>query len=315
MRTARLFPTIPLALALVLPAAGADAQSLRDRWRERIAQKVEERARSMEEPPAPGATEMAYGADPLQKLDFWPGAGPHAPLVVFVHGGAWKAGDKGTATGAAKVEHWRAAGYAVASLNYRLVPSVPVEHSAQDVADALGWLRARAATLGVDPNRIVLVGHSAGAHLAALVGTDSRHYLDDAHVPLSAIRGIVLLDGAAYDVPAQMREQTRMMDKVYDEVFGGFEPRQQDLSPTLHAADSPNVGAFLILHVQRPDGIRQAQGLAAALTRAGAAVTLRGFPGEGLQGHMEINRKMGDPAYPATAVADDWIAARFAPSR
>ena len=307
MRIARFSLMIPLVLIPVL--ASAQGQGLRDRWRERIAQRMEQR---MEEPPAPGATEYSYGKEPLQTLDFWPGAGPTAPLVVFVHGGAWKAGDKRSATGALKVEHWRAAGYAVASLDYRLVPAVPVEHSAQDVADAVGWLRAQAATLHVDPNRIVLVGHSAGAHLVALVSTDTRHYLDDARVPLSAVRGAVLLDGAAYDVAAQMKDGGRPMQATYDQVFGGFEPRQEDLSPTLHAATSPNVAAFLILHVQRPDGIRQSEGLAAALRKAGADVEIRGFPGEGLKGHMEINRQLGDPAYPATPVVDAWLAARFA---
>lgn len=320
MRIARssLHPLLLPALALaVLPAvppasralAQDQAQSLRERWRERIARRMEER---MEEPPAPGSTEYSYGKAPLQTLDYWPGATPAAPLILFVHGGGWERGDKRSATGATKVEHWRAAGYAVASVDYRLVPDVPVEQAVQDVADALGWLRSQAPTLHFDPNRIILVGHSAGAHIVALIGTDTRHYLDDAHVPPGALRGIVALDGAAYDVPAQLAEGNRLMQRVYDEVFGGFEPRQRDLSPTLHATDSPNAAPFLILHVQRPDGIRQAEGLAAALRKAGTPVTIQGFPGEGLSGHMEINRSLGDPAYPATAVVDRWMAARLA---
>ena len=74
--------------------------------------------------------------------------------------------------GSAKLEHWRALGYAVASVNYRLVPDARVEDQAADIAAALALLKQRAAQLGFDGTRIALVGHSAGAHLVALVGTD-----------------------------------------------------------------------------------------------------------------------------------------------
>ena len=65
--------------------------------------------------------------------------------------------------------------------------------------------------------------------------------------------------------------------------------------------------AFLLLHVQRPDGVAQANSLADALKRAGAKVEVGSFPGEGLRGHMEINRKLGEPDYPATPVMDAWL--------
>ncbi|MEY4721578.1 MAG: hypothetical protein RIQ46_1303 [Pseudomonadota bacterium] len=63
--------------------------------------------------------------------------------------------------------------------------------------------------------------------------------------------------------------------------------------------------------MQRPDGVRQAQALGAALIRAGASVEYGSFPGEGLRGHAEINRRLGDPAYPATATVDAWLARVF----
>ena len=90
-------------------------------------------------------------------------------------------------------------GWAFASANYRLVPQATVEQQAADVASAIAWLRANAAKEGLDPDRIVLMGHSAGAHLVALVGTDP-HYLKAAGVPMGAVKGVVLLDGAGYDV-------------------------------------------------------------------------------------------------------------------
>lgn len=119
---------------------------------------------------------LAYGTDEEQQLDFWPGATADAPLVLFVHGGGWKRGDKGMMRGSDKLEHWQAAGYAVASINYRLVPDHTVEQQGADVASAVAFLRDRAGTLGFDRSRIALIGHSAGAHLVALVGTDPQYF-------------------------------------------------------------------------------------------------------------------------------------------
>jgi acetyl esterase/lipase len=263
-------------------------------------------AAALAEPPAPGAKSYAYGADPLQKLDLWrpAGHGP-APLIIFVHGGGWKRGDKDNATGAAKVNHLLGRGYAVASIDYRLVPAATVEQQAADVALASSWLRAHAAAEGVDPDRIVLMGHSAGAHLVALVGTDPS-YLAAVGLDYRALRGVVPIDGAAYDVPKQITDAGGFMRGTYDQAFGADPARQRKLSPTLQAA-APNAPAFLLLHVSRRGGIAQAQALADALTAAGTAVERRQFDGTGLRGHMEINRSLGDPAYPATAVLDGWL--------
>lgn len=255
--------------------------------------------------PAPAAREVAYGPAALQKLDFYKAAKADAPLVVFVHGGGWKRGDKGNATGAEKIAHFAAKGYAFASVNYRLVPGATVEQQAQDVADALGYVVGHARELGVDPKRIVVMGHSAGAHLAALIATDPA-YLQKAGWGVEKLAGVVLLDGAAYDVPAQMSDGPRIMGDTYAAAFGSEPARQRALSPTLQAA-APNARDFLILHVQRADGTRQSEALGRALSAAGARVKLQGFAGQGLRGHMEINRRLGDADYPATAVVDQWI--------
>lgn len=279
--------------------------------------------------------ELAYGPAPLQKLDYYrpsvpapaasspqapiplqspavtpsPAPAQSSPLVVFVHGGAWNAGDKRNATGQEKIDHFLAQGYAFASLNYRLIPSCTVEEQAQDVASALAFLLAHTGDLGFDPSRVVLMGHSAGAHLAALVGTDMR-YLAAVGLGPDALRGIVLLDGAAYDVPYQVDNVGKMMQRTYLEAFGKDESRQLELSP-IHHADAPNVAAFLILHVQRPDSIAQSNALASALNAAGTNAQVIGFDGKGLAGHLEINRRLGDLTYPATSVVDQWLASVF----
>ena len=255
--------------------------------------------------PADDHLVLSYGPDPLQTLDVWPSAAFEPELIVFVHGGGWSRGDKRMMHGSDKLRHWQGEAYAVASLNYRLVPDATVEQQARDIAAALALLKAQADELGFDAQYIALVGHSAGAHLVALIGTDER-YLRGAGLSFADLSGVVLLDGAAYDVPSQLREGPRVMQRMYRQAFGADAVRQARLSPTAQAA-APNAPAFLILHVQREDGARQSERLAAALREAGTAAEARGFAGTGLRGHAEINRRMGDEAYPATAVVDAFL--------
>ena len=125
---------------------------------------------------APPPQTLSYGKDSLQGLDLWvPEGAEKAPLVLFVHGGGWKRGSKDNAVGRAMPAHMLEQGYAFASIDYRLVPRNTVEEQAADVAAALAHLLKRADSLGIDRSRVVLTGHSAGAHLVALVGTDERY--------------------------------------------------------------------------------------------------------------------------------------------
>ncbi len=197
-------------------------------------------------------------------------------------------------------------GYAVASLNYRFVPDATVEQQGSDIASALAYLTRNAAELGFDSERIVLAGHSAGAHLVSLVGTDPR-YLEAAGLSSGNVRGVLALDGAAYDVPRQMDEGGRLMSQTYRDAFGTERGRQESLSPTLHAA-APNVSEFLILHIDRDDARLQSESLAQALADAGTYAEVRQVPGRGLRGHRDINRRLGEPDYPATPLVDAWLA-------
>jgi acetyl esterase/lipase len=251
-----------------------------------------------------GSEELAYGAHSLQKLDYWRPNKPGSPLVLFVHGGGWKRGDKRHAA-ELKAAHFLEQGYGFASINYRLVPDCTVEDQARDVASALAFLINRADSLGFDKTRIVLMGHSAGAHLSALIGTDMS-YLKNAGLGPRSLRGVIPLDGACYDVPFQITLGAGIMHDTYLQAFGVERERQLALSPLHHAA-APNAPAFLILHVSRMDGILQSRLLGEALKKAGAKAEVRGFQGSGLQGHAEINRRLGDPSYPATPVVDEWL--------
>ena len=262
-------------------------------------------------PAVPGKQSLAYGTDPLQMLDYYPAQGVSgpAPLVVFVHGGGWSRGSKDNASGPWKAPHYTGEHYAYAAINYRLVPGASVEDEAADVAASLRYLIDHAAALGIDRSRIVIMGHSAGAHLVALVGTD-EHYLKAAGLSFASIRGVIPVDGAAYDVAKQIAGGGRFMHDTYVQAFGTDPARQRALSPTLQAA-APNAPRFLLIHVLRPDGVQENAALEAALKQAGTKVTRQGFPGEGLKGHMTINRSLGDPSYAATGVVDAWLKAVF----
>lgn len=295
MRSRTLFAAAaPLAVLALMAPTACRPGPLRDRIIGRTAD------------PAPPAQEESYGRDPLQKIDFWHAdTNRPAPLVIFVHGGAWKAGDKRNATGGTKVRHWQAAGYAVASVDYRLVPAATVEQQAADVAHAIAWLIGHGRELDIDTGRVALIGHSAGAHLAALVGTDMRYFADAGLRP-DAVRGVILLDGAAYDVPRQIADAGSFLHGAYLQAFGSDPARQRALSP-IFAVAQPNAPGFLILHIDRADGTAQSNALAAALNNAGTPARVQGFEGKGLRGHMQINRELGDPGYPATSVVDGYL--------
>ena len=91
------------------------------------------------------------------------GAAAH-PTVMFIHGGSWRFGDKDHFENAGR--RLARSGYAVASINYRLLPDGVFPHNLEDCLCALAFLRAHAAEYTIDPDRIVVMGYSAGAHLA-----------------------------------------------------------------------------------------------------------------------------------------------------
>ncbi|HEU0310366.1 MAG TPA: alpha/beta hydrolase [Sphingomicrobium sp.] len=256
-------------------------------------------------PPAPGTAEHAFGPDPKQRLDLVkPTDVSRAPVLLFVHGGGWSIGDKAHAA-SDKAKWANSKSWAFASTNYRLVPQATVENQAADVASAIAWLRANAAREGLDADRIVLMGHSAGAHLAALVGTDPQ-YLKAAGVPMSAVKGVVLLDGAGYDVAPQANAPRNPVKPMYDAAFGTDPKRQAALSPTRHAA-APNVGRWLILPIERrADSQAQSKGLADALTRAGASATVVAVPDES---HGSLNKGLGAAGDFATEQVEQFLAA------
>jgi acetyl esterase/lipase len=300
------FPFLALGALTLLGASLAQAEP-GDRLRERWAARQASRADSGLAPLAAKPQTIAYGSDPLQQLDVWKaqGVAGKAPLVMFVHGGGWKSGSKNNTAKSHAHAHFPSQGYVYASIDYRLVPQNTVEEQGRDVALALKTLLDRADELGIDRRRVVIMGHSAGAHLVALVGTDER-YLRSVGLGFADLDGVIPNDGAGYDVAAQIAQGGPQSKSIYLNAFGTDPARQRELSPTMHAA-AANAPAFLLIHVQRKDAVAQNKGLEAALRQAGTLVERRDFAGDGLRGHMEINRNLGDPSYPATPVVDAWL--------
>ena len=285
----------------MLQAGGERGERLR-RWREQRGAAGQERGgwRGADRRGSISADQvLRYGNDPAQRILYFPAnterAGVRPPLAVYVHGGGWAHGEPEMV--AEKPAWFRQHGWAFASIGYRLLPGAPVETQAADVGAALRQLRTEAARLGYDPDRILLLGHSAGAHLTALVSSDP-HYAGDA---FGAIRGAILIDGAAYDVPAQISAVRFMAQRTYIPAFGTDPARQRALSPLTHAGGR-DVPDWLLLYTSaRSDAEAQSRGLAAALERGGARTQLFEVPSDGrqMQGHMEINRDFGTPGYAA----------------
>ncbi len=107
-----------------------------------------------------------YGTAPLQTLDVFPSDRPHSPIVIFIHGGYWRALDKRSYSFVAApfIKNHLTVGV----VNYRLIPTVNMAMVLEDIAASINWLRENAAKYNGDPNEVVLCGHSAGGHLALM---------------------------------------------------------------------------------------------------------------------------------------------------
>lgn len=132
------------------------------------------------------------------------------PFVMHIHGGGWRVGDKANASIPDKAALFTGLGYGLVSINYRLSPQtgdpdnpdpnrIMFPDHPDDVGEAIGWLDRNALSYGLDPDRIILMGHSAGAHLASLVSTDPR-FIGRYGVDRRQILGAIPLDTAAFDI-------------------------------------------------------------------------------------------------------------------
>ena len=219
--------------------------------------------------------------------------GPHtAPIVLYVHGGGWTAGSKEQRFRLPEV--LVRAGFVYASANYRLRPKASVAEMAQSVADAAGWLTRNAGDFGGDPHRLFLIGHSAGAHLVSLLGTNER-FLQQAGVQPESLRGVVSLDTAVYDLHQLLADTP---GRIHQAVFGDAEDVDA-ISPWHHVRyDAPHP-AFLIFYSEgRPQAVTQAIPFAERLRAAGHAAAVTEAVG---RNHRQLNQMLGAEGDRATA--------------
>ena len=244
-------------------------------------------------------------------LDIYAPAGANnLPVVFWIHGGGWQAGDKGEVK--LKPQIFAERGFVFVSANYRLLPHVPMGDIIRDVAEAFRWTHANIARHGGDPRRVLVGGHSAGAQLAALLCTDER-YLRAHGLSFAPIKGCIPVDGDTYDVPAIIEvAETRarvhglpLPKSGHRQKFGDDPALHRDFSAVTHVAKDRGIPPFLILHVVgHPDTTAQAQRFGAVLKAAGVPVRVFGARDTD---HVKLNDNLGAPGDPATAAVWEFV--------
>jgi len=223
-----------------------------------------------------------------QMLDVYaPTQCKNLPVVIWIHGGGWRVGDKSEVYH--KPQAFADKGFVFVSINYRFIPNVTIKQMLGDVAKAIRWTHDHAKDYGGDPNRIIVMGHSAGAQLAALVCTDDR-YLNAEKLPLSVIKGCVPVDGGTYDVQMQIKVASEKRAKSFRETFGDADS-QKELSSVTHVAKGKNIPPFLLLHIaSNPETKAQAERLAKVLNESG--IPAKSYSAEG-KTHTTISNALG----------------------
>ncbi|MEN9575143.1 MAG: hypothetical protein RL514_2998 [Verrucomicrobiota bacterium] len=253
----------------------------------------------------------ATPVNPRQMVDVYAPAGAKGlPVVFWIHGGGWQVGDRTAIQ--LKPQAFVDKGFVFVSTGYRLLPEVDIVTIFRDIAKAVRWTHEHVAEFGGDPKRILVMGHSAGAQLAALICTDDR-YLKAEGVPFSVLKGCVPVDGDTYDVPAMIETaETRLrvhgfpMPKQGHRVkFGNTPELHRDYSAVTHVAKGKGIPPFLILHVaDHPDNTMQARRLESVLKEAG--VPAKTF-GAKETNHPRINENLGLPDDPATKALFEFV--------
>ncbi|MEI2796381.1 alpha/beta hydrolase [Pseudoxanthomonas sp. F11] len=283
-------------LACVLTAALPLAAQT---FRERLQQARDASRQPAASPPALPAgaralRDVAYGDDPRQRYDVYLPAQPQrAPVILFVHGGGWANGNKDNpGVVENKAAYWLPKGYVLVSINYRMRPDTAPIDQARDVARALADVQKRAPSWNADPANVMLMGHSAGAHLAALVGASSTLWRD---AGAARPRGVVSLDSGALDVPQTMKKPP--LPRIYDAAFGR-NPADWIAASPYHQLTRDAVPMLFVCSSRRQDACPQGRAMAERAKTLGVAMEV--LP-EDLS-HGEVNHLLGAPSAYTEAV-------------
>jgi len=273
-------------LALLL-LGDVQAQGLRDAMSDRRS------AKSAAQLGAELLADLPYGQHERQRLDVYrPLNARSASILLMVHGGAWDKGDKRMDRVIEnKMARWLPQGYLFVSTNYRLLPDATPLQQAEDIAQALSYVQQHATGWGGDPQRVVLLGHSAGAHLVSLLSAAPE--IGQAYA-VKPWLGTVALDSAAFDVERIMRDRHY---RLYDKAFGQDPAYWRAASPVrrLQHAGAPMLA---VCSSKRKEACRQAQGFA----ERGRALDMQVTVLQQALSHGEINAQLGVPGAYTDAV-------------
>jgi acetyl esterase/lipase len=220
-------------------------------------------------------SQIAYGTRDRQALDVYRPreTGPARPVIVFFYGGSWRGGEKAQYRFVA--EALTRQGFVVVIPNYRVYPDVSFPGFIEDGALAVRWSRDHVAAFGGDPARLFVMGHSAGGHIAMMVGLAGR-YLDAVGVSKKEIAGLIGIAGPYDFLPSEQRRVQEVFASARD---------LDEAQPMIYADRS--APPVLLLHgtADRTVYPRNSERLAAKLREAGAPVRLELYP---QLGHYEI---------------------------
>jgi arylformamidase len=235
----------------------------------------------------PGAVlieDVSYGGDPAQRFDVYrPKGAKRAPVIFMVHGGGWRHGSK-AAQGVLqnKVAHWVGKGFVLISTDYRLLPDADPLEQARDVAQALTTAQAQASSWGGDASQFVLMGHSAGAHLVALINASPVIALGLGAKPWL---GAVSLDSAALNVVSVMEGKHL---RLYDRAFGADPGFWQATSPW-HQLTKGSAPLLAVCSTRRQDSCPHAEQYRDKAMGLGSRVSVLHQP----LSHGDINERLG----------------------
>ena len=246
----------------------------------------------------------ADDSDPkLTRMDIYAPAGAKdLPIVVFVHGGSWQFGDKRSAADTASffVEH----GFLFVSTNYRLSPAVSHPTHVSDVARAVAFVHDHALEYGGDPDRIFLMGHSAGAHLVALLGADSRR-LDELGKDASMVNGVVVLDTAALDMERRMAALPEQESGMYG-AFTRDRAVWRDASVLAHVEEGGGRTPYMIVNAFGSGIKTEATDRIATILR-GRGVRVEVLDVSSFRSHGSLIAELGKPGDPVGPAVVDFL--------
>lgn len=284
----------------VAPGSGAVARCLREHAAELSpgCRAAAGALRAAQSPPAGQAgarvlRDIAYGDDPRQRMDVHlPPRPENAPVILMVHGGAWMGGSRSAANVVTnKAAYWLPRGAIFVAIGYRLLPDADPLAQAADVAAALAAVQRQARGWGGDAARVVLMGHSSGAHLIALLAADPAIASGRGAAPW---RATVALDSAAYDVGAIM---ARRHPDIYDHAFGADPEFWRRASPSARLAQA-TAPMLLVCSSRRRDACPAAEDFAQRVRGFGSRAEVLPVA----LTHDAINANLGQPGDYTAAV-------------